>query len=244
MVGCGYSVARSADACTLTAQLLFVAVIMRGLFALSYALLWGLIVLEAVVLREVLRKTLWFKRLYADFSRRSEPEKLNWLPTGTLAPDFMAPLLWTGELLSTSHLGGNSSILLFVSPEAPSSLYEKLSLAIHVMWHNTDGHLYLVCNGSEEACQQLARDHRVEGFTEDKVPVILDKDGWITRSFLIDSTPQAVSLGEDLRVKRYGRPAPNEQAAENRVESSQMQPDSASPGGDDRQSAFSGQGIG
>ena len=43
---------------------------MRGLFTLTYVLLWGLVVLEAVLLREILRRTVWFKRLHADFSRK------------------------------------------------------------------------------------------------------------------------------------------------------------------------------
>lgn len=198
---------------------------MRGLFALTYALLWGLVVLEAVLLREILRRTVWFKRLQADFSRRAETQRQDWLRTGTPAPDFTAPLLGTGRHLSASDLRGQQSILLFVSPGVASPLYDSLSLAIHGMWHKTEGHLYLVCNGSPEACRRFAEEHRVEGFAEDKVPVIVDEGGLIAKSFLIEATPEAVALDEDARVLRYGRPEAVRPEAEGGNGGEQTQPD-------------------
>lgn len=181
---------------------------MRGLFALSYGLLWALIVLEALLLREVLRKTVWLKRLLADVNRRSTVGEISWLRTGAPVPDFTAPLLGAGGSLNTSQLKGHPCILLFVSPEAASPLYENLAAAIHGMWHKAQGRLYLVCNGAAESCRQFARDNLVHEMTEDHLPVILDEGGRIAESFLISSTPQAVELDEYLRVKRYGRPEP------------------------------------
>jgi hypothetical protein len=136
--------------------------------------------------------------------------------------------LWTGKSLSISNLKGHRSTLLFVSPEEVSPLYENLDIGIHAMWHETDGHVYLVCNGSEEACRQLASDYRVEGFAEDQVPVILDEGGRLARSFLIDGTPQAVSLDSDLQVRRYGYPVPRKQVSDTVAERNQIQPEDAS----------------
>jgi len=187
---------------------------MRGLFALSYALLWGLIVLEALLLREILRKTVWLKRLHADLIHRSGEEELEWLRTGTPAPNFTAPLLGTNTSLSMSQLKGHQSILLFVSADAPPPLYEKLDIAIHAMWHKTEGHLYLVCNGTAEGCRQLVSDHQVTQYTGDQLPILIDEGGRISQSFLINSTPQAVELDENIRVKRYGRPEPHKPAGD------------------------------
>ena len=196
---------------------------MRGLFTLSYALLWGLVVLEALLLREILRKTVWFKRFYVDFSRRAEGEELSWLRTGTVAPDFTARMLGTGESFNTSHLKGRPSILLFVSPESASPFYKGLALAIHGMWHKVEGHLYLVCSGSEAACRQFVREHPVEGFTEDQVPVVLDEGGRAAESFLISRTPQAVELDENLLVKRYGRPEAGEHSTQGGADGGQTE---------------------
>ncbi len=180
---------------------------MRGIFALSYVLLWGLIIIEAVVLREVLRKTIRFKQTLRNTSQRTV-EEISWLHTGTPVPDFTAPLLGTGESLTTSQLRGEPGILLFVNAEESSPFYEKLATAIHGMWHKAEGRIYLICNGTPEACRQFARKHSVDEVA-DKIPVVLDENGRIAESFRINETPQAVELDEYLRVKRYGRPSPS-----------------------------------
>lgn len=195
---------------------------MSGLFTLSYALLCGLVVIEAVLLREVLRRTVLFKRLHSDFNRSSESEKSKRLPAGSPAPDFTAPLLWTNGSLSARQLIGHPSILMFVSPEGNSVGYKNLEAVIHVKWHETNGHIYLVCSGGEEGCRQLAREHSVKGHAVDTIPVIIDEGGRIAQSFLIDSTPQAVSLDEEGRIDRYGRPIPSEDVEEVESEGDQI----------------------
>jgi hypothetical protein len=186
---------------------------MRVLFTLSYGLLWAVVVLESVLLSQVLVGALRFKRRYAPFQADCRSERRNRLPKGNPAPEFAAPLLWTGKTLRTADLKGHASILLFVSADDTSLPYRNLSFAIHAWWHDTKGQLYLVCNGSEDTCRQLGRNHRVEGFAEDTVPIIVDEGDRIARSFLIDSTPQAVSLDEEARVSRYGYPSVGKKAS-------------------------------
>lgn len=182
---------------------------MKQLYELSLALLWGLVVLEAVVLEEILRRTVSFRQIYVNSHRRSRHQQLS---TGTPAPEFSAPVLGT---ISTSNLRGRSTILLFVSPaEGSSPLYRKLSVAIHALWHRADSSLYLVCIGGEDACRQIVRDHHVDGFRHGQVPVLLDEEGSIARTFFIGSTPQAVFLDQDVRVGRYGHPLPTEDLAD------------------------------
>ena len=190
---------------------------MKELFAFSYVLIWGLVVLEAVVLQEVLRRTVWFKRLYAGFYDRAKRQypSIDALAPGALAPEFTARMLGREKPVSTFDMKGHSTILLFVSPkEASSPLYGKLSAGIHALWHKAGGNLYLVCGGGEEECRRMGRNHGGQGVNEGHVPVILDEEARIARSFLIRSTPQAVMLDEDLRVSRYGYPLPTEEAAD------------------------------
>ena len=64
--------------------------LMRGLFAFSYFLLWGLIVLQAILLREVLLKTVKYKRLVTTIKRNSRVEEISWLRKGAPIPEFAA----------------------------------------------------------------------------------------------------------------------------------------------------------
>lgn len=182
---------------------------MKELFAISYALLWGFIVLEAVLLQNLLRRTVWYKQLHVDFRRHSMPEQLT---MGMAAPEFTAPLLGTGRTLSTTNLKGLTTILLFVSPlEASSSLYKNMVDSIHALWHKAGGNLFLVCSGGEEACRQIALDHHLDGFRHGQIPVILDEGGRIAQSFHISKTPQAVMLDDDALVSRCGHPVPTKE---------------------------------
>ncbi|HKN70852.1 MAG TPA: hypothetical protein VJX30_07480 [Terriglobales bacterium] len=181
-------------------------------FAISYAVLWGFVVLEAVVLRETLRRTLWFTRRYSVSTQKIE---LVGLPHGAAAPDFSARLLGTGKMLRKAELEGHSTILLFVSPTNTSLPDHKLAVALHVWWHRVDGHIYLICIGSEQACCQHGRDLQIHG-SGDLTPMIVDEDGQIARSFKIDDTPVAVELDEDLRILRYGWPAEKNKNGEER----------------------------
>jgi hypothetical protein len=174
------------------------------LFGLSYMILGGMVALEGAMLREALREIVMFKRLYSGGDRQTENVGL---PTGTHAPSFSARLLDTSHMLSTVDLEGDPAILLFVSPpEALSPGYRHLTNVIHALWHQVEGHVYFVCNGSEEACRQFALNQHVHEFAENQVPVIIDNEGSITRRFQVDSTPMAVELDENGFVNRYGHP--------------------------------------
>lgn len=187
---------------------------MKDLFILSYALLGGLIVLQAMVLNRVLLEVLRLRRSYISFLDKLKDKVkeilAEGLPKGAAAPEFQASLLWTGELINTSHLKGHSSILMFVDPGVSSPFYSQIPFAMHSMWHETDGHLYIVCNGREELCRTFINESLVAEFGGHKIPVIVDEEGAIARYFLIKDYPRAVALDEDARVLRNGKPVPNE----------------------------------
>ena len=185
---------------------------MDTLFGFSYALLWVVILAQAVLLRRALHEAVMLKRLYPDLARLLQPGSQ---ASGTLAPDFSAPILGSGERLNRSNLIANPAIIVFVSPsEASLPGYQELGTAIHTFWHRVEGHVYLVCTGSEQACRQFSIDHRVNTFAIHQIPLVLDSQATIARAFQINSTPMAVELDEDCLITRYGRPVVNSTSLE------------------------------
>jgi len=66
------------------------------------------------------------------------------------------------------------------------------------MWDTVEGEVFLVCKGSREECERLTDGSPARS--------ILDEEGRLFNSFLIDKTPRAVQLDEEARVTRYGEP--------------------------------------
>jgi hypothetical protein len=185
---------------------------MRILFAVSYALLSGLVIIEAVILREALQAVLRFNRFYSVSTQGIEQHVR--LPRGALAPEFSGPLLGMGKkILTIGELKGHSTILLFVSPGDTSSAGHKhLTPALHALWHRLEGYIYLICRGTEEACRQHGPDRQIHELG-DPALMVLDEGGHIARRFHIEATPMAVELDEDLRIARYGWPVTADPAA-------------------------------
>jgi hypothetical protein len=179
---------------------------MPGIFAVSYAALCSLVVLEGLLLRDVLRKSAALK-LSLKARTRHRPKRLR---GGTRVPDFTVSLM-EGESLTSSDLAGQESILMFVNPHDGDVVsYEHLATAFHTMWHRVQGRFYVLCNGSEQECRGFARNAQLSRH----IAMALDEGGEIARSFLIDTTPQAVELDEDLLINRYGGPEPGPDAGE------------------------------
>ena len=177
---------------------------MQGLFVITYVLLCAILLCLMVLLRRLVAEVNWYKRFYRN---QNHQDDLDVLPMGTEAPKFSGRLLGTQARLTTDDLKNHPSILLFVSTaEEQLPEYEGLNAGIHTMWHKTDGRTYLVCNGSEESCRRLAKYHHVPGFKDNQVPIVLDEGGSIARRFMVRTTPQAVELDRNARVRRYGRP--------------------------------------
>ncbi len=161
------------------------------------------LVFEAVLLQEVLRRIVNFER--PDGGSHHIVDRR--LTQGTAAPNFSARILGTDHEIGPTDLTGQSSILLFVSPkDTASPLYDKLAVSSHALWHKAQGRLYLVCAGSDRQCLELIRSHAVEAASNGQVRVLIDENGAIAQRFLISSTPVAVLLDDQARVNRYGYP--------------------------------------
>lgn len=179
---------------------------MNTLFELSFALVWGVVLLEALVLRETLAEVVRIARLQGS-AQHSEGTLPAQLRKGTPAPEFITSPLEADQALRTSDLKGRSTIILFISPrESASPAYEKLAASIHALWHRSQGQFYLICSGAERPCRNLLRDYAVKGVGPGRIPLILDENRTIADSFMISATPMAVMLDEDAQVSRYGQP--------------------------------------
>jgi hypothetical protein len=174
--------------------------IMSLTFTISYVALVLLVTAEAIVLRQVLRKTAWLRKFYMGFKPASEDR----LAGGSIAPEFRVRILDSNETASNEQLRGHETVLIFVSPgEASSPGYRNLNVALDALWHDTEGHLHLVCTGNEEPCRQLARDAQAE---KHRIAVLLDEEGKMARDFLVTNTPLGLRFDEDCRLIRYGQP--------------------------------------
>ncbi len=203
----------------------------RSLLSVSYVLLWALVVAEAVLTRWVLRRTSWAKQFYIELTRRRAENRWlisqfdQWLPNGTLAPEFSAEVLGANRRLGNQQLKGHFSILLFMSDSSESSeVGQNLIDELHVLWHKVEGHIYLVCRPEERECTRVATDSRVIEFSGQEIPVLIDEGGRIARSFVINATPQAVQLDEEGRVRRYGFSPATQHAEEIRLRQTQVTP--------------------
>jgi hypothetical protein len=177
---------------------------MHTLLWLSYYVLYGIIVFEGMVLRELLDQTLLHRQVY---TRLVGPREIIGLPSGTPVPEFCGALLNSTKALNQTCFKGNETILVFVAPHETSRPgYRQLSTAVHALWHMLEGHVYLVCSGTRRECRQLASSHNIHGCTEHNIPMLIDEYGSISRSFRIETTPVAVELDEDSFIKRYGVP--------------------------------------
>jgi hypothetical protein len=186
---------------------------MRQIFGFSYVLLCVLVILQALLLREALRRASKLSRLYSeleDRKKREPPVNSDWtVQSGTRVPEFSAPLLGTDGVVTRADLEGRETILLFVSPEDAFSptrhrFYHEMTHAYSSMWEAVEGEVYLVCKGSREECERLTASSHARK--------ILDEDGRLFDSFLIDKTPRAVQLDEEARVTRFGEPEDLESA--------------------------------
>ncbi len=162
----------------------------------SYGALWALVIFELLVLREVLRETVWLKRLYEEHRQRRAADASR---HGLLTPEFELRRLGGGSV-TRADLLGRSHILLFLAP-ADATEAHLLEASLHGLWHKAEGGLRLVWCGDEASW--YAQAEAVQGWD---VPVFLDEHWRLRRALMITTTPSAVMLDQEARVVRYGRP--------------------------------------
>jgi len=169
-----------------------------GWFYVSYILVWGLTLVPALLLHQILREIMWLSQQRDDL--RSHPH----LHVPGLIPQFSASMLGTKKTVTPSDLIGQDTMLLFVRPEdAAHGLDKQLRTSTHGLWHKTSGKLYIVCSGNTDECRELLPELQ---FSERvNIPVLLDQDGAMARAFQVKSTPIAFRLDAETRIVGFGR---------------------------------------
>jgi len=176
---------------------------MHPVFVVSYVLLFAVVAFEALVLRESLRRVALLRVFSMDFDRDLKPARL---AGGSKAPPFSVRFMGSDRRLTLSHIEGDETIMLFVSPrEAASPGYRHLSTAAHAMWHQVEGRLYVVCSGNEGECQNFVHAAELTGNS-----ILIDEAGEMAKSFLVTKTPRALRFDEEGRLTRYGTPMGSE----------------------------------
>lgn len=162
-------------------------------FSLSYAVLWGLVIFQSLVLLGLVRTVFELKNRPAGID--DEHDDLEDLK-GTPAPSFRSMAVFGGEV-DSAELGDQLTALLFVSAECPTCAATFNQLEGLKM--KTEGRVVVVCRSGREACRRVAQSY---GLT---VPVISDEDETISRLFGAPVVPAAV-LVERGHIVSVGHP--------------------------------------
>jgi peroxiredoxin len=170
---------------------------MSAPFAISYAALWALVVLQALLLIGLTRLVHQLREgRTADAARapqRGEGERL----AGQLAP-LIDGVDVNGTRVRSDELGGPLNAILFVSPRCSNCMVSLDEL--NALRHKVDGHVMAVCLGTADECRLLVEDLDLT------MPVVADPDQRISASFDVTHTPTAVTVNKRGRIVQYGHP--------------------------------------
>lgn len=169
----------------------------------TFTVLVGLVAVEGVAAQAISRRIASLSRIYAG---KQPTRQFSALATGTPAPAFSAQVFETGRVVQATDLKGHTSILFFISAghdtsESSTDLIDD----IHALSHQSGGHLWVVCEGTGEACRRIMGVGQTQCFSTAAVPIIIDEQGQIAKRFLVTDRPVAVELDSDARIVRYGR---------------------------------------
>lgn len=159
------------------------------IWALVLGVLALLVLIQGFVLVEVLRQIGILRLRYGD-----DPGALitEGLPRGTIAPLVEDSIL--GEV---SGLPGVRRLLVFLSPRCESC--RIVAGFLHDLSRELkDAKIAAICIGQDSECQQLARD------TNLRLPLIVDRDLRISKSYDASRTPSATLVDADDRVRLHG----------------------------------------
>lgn len=187
------------------------------LFAVSVAVLWGVVFFQTLILAWALRqwgRMLSLKRSVEE-SLKAQAEALGPVPPRQLedAPAFATSVLATGATFRTADLKGQPAALVFLSKADADAGAAKLATAIHGIWHKANKRMYLLCQGTEEECRLLVPALGLRGPLA-AVPVLLDPGGAIARAFAVNRTPAGLRLDAFARIEQVGMPMPGGTASD------------------------------
>lgn len=165
------------------------------LFDISNGLLVSIIIAESLTLQRAVRRMAALRRAASDARDRVQA-----LPSGTVAPKFTAATVGGGIFASPADLMGSHSILLFLP--ALTSRESAVDAAIHAMLAKADGRLRIVCHGSASACTRFSQLYELKRRV---VPTLIDESGAIAELFRLERLPSAIDFDGNAAILKYGR---------------------------------------
>jgi hypothetical protein len=151
-------------------------------------------------IRFVLREMLWIKAIHFHHEAKSPFPLQETIPF----PSFLTSFVGGKDTFDSKSVIGRSSTFVFLRPQELNSQQEqRLYFALHSMWHDAEGSLFVLCQGDEKHC--LAFAQRVND-RQHPVSVLADFEGDIARSIPVLKTPFAVMVNEQGEIKRVGEP--------------------------------------
>lgn len=179
---------------------------MNTAFYLTFGLLIGLVLLEGIGARFLIREILWLKRLLTDL-----PED-DTLPPHAPMPSFSGEHV-DGRPFCSRDLPADDLILYFVRPrERELPAYGNFEYSLSALWHKVDGRLVLVCQGTVDECRPFSALLSEAHGHSHTYTTLLDRDGEIAKSFRVSRMPRAVFVNDEGHVSKYGQPIPNDES--------------------------------
>ncbi len=167
---------------------------MNAGFYASYALLWALVVFQALVVVALLRQIAELKR----YVEQGGLPASNQLPAGTPAPAFSALDLRTRQSFSLQSLNGQGGVLLFLSPDC--TVCRGLADSLRAEGRDALPPILPVCEGDDKGCATFLERLGAE------FPLLLDARQQVGGLFHVEGSPTAVVLDADQKIRAYGHP--------------------------------------
>lgn len=161
---------------------------MSTAFVLAFVALWGLVILNSLVLLGIVR-------IVHRLQQESIGTAQGWI--GRKAPPFQVEDL-SGAPVGTNSFDGRVRALLFVSPSCRSCVasLEELDL----LRRKAEGNVIVICQATHAECARLAATSQLDGH------VVADEDKRIGKLFDVSALPTAVLISDDNRIQSYGEP--------------------------------------
>jgi peroxiredoxin len=166
---------------------------MSTALAISFALLWALVIFQTLVLLGLTRAVSRIQGRAVEEDGESVDPGLQ----GEPLPAFSEVGLF-GEKIDNEFIAGRVTALLFVSPDCTTCSVTLDEL--EALMAKTTGNVVVFCRSTERRCRELAATYRLE------VPLIVDEDLQLSRRFGVAGTPTAVLVAPDGTVRSYGQP--------------------------------------
>lgn len=169
-----------------------------GLTAISYAVLWLVIVVQTLVMFEMLRQIGLLRRRMPP-----EPGALlvgEGLPRGTPAPTIASQDVWSGASVDEQQLRGRMALLAFLSPGCASCHALAPELRQFARDNAQDVEVVVICPANGTDCLNFAKQYALD------MPILPDEDQLICHAYQVQRTPSATLLDADGYVRIHGIP--------------------------------------